>query len=75
MASTVTFFCAHCKSWAFTRPNGVDHFVNVRPMMFDDVSWFAPFIETYTSEKLPWADISARYSFEKLPSMTDYAGL
>jgi hypothetical protein len=69
------FFCAYCKSWVFTRPHGVDQFVNVRPTMFDDVSWFSPFIETYTSEKLCWAITPARHSFEKFPAMTEYAGL
>jgi hypothetical protein len=64
------YFCAHCKSWLFTRPHGVDQFINVRPTMFDDVSWFSPFIETYTSEKLSWAITSARHSFERLPAMT-----
>jgi hypothetical protein len=69
------FFCSHCKSWMFTRPHGVDQFVNVRPTMFDDVSWFAPFIETYTSAKLSWAITPARHSFEKFPAMTDYGDL
>ena len=59
----------------FTRPHGADQFVNVRPTMFDDVSWIAPFIETYTSEKLPWAATPARHSFEKFPAMADYAEL
>jgi hypothetical protein len=69
------FFCSCCKSWMFTRPHGVEQFVNVRPTQFDDVSWFVPFIETYVSEKLPWATTPARHSFEKFPAMTDYAGL
>ncbi|HYI01679.1 serine hydrolase domain-containing protein [Hyalangium sp.] len=39
----------------FTRPEGMDAFVNLRPSMLDDRSWFVPYIETYTVEKLPWA--------------------
>ncbi len=69
------FFCKHCKSWVFTRPHGVSQFVSVRATMFDDVSWFVPFVESYTSEKLPWATTPARHRFEKFPAMTDYAGL
>jgi len=69
------FFCPHCKSWVFTRPHGIDQFVNVRPTMFDDVSWYVPFIETYTSERLSWAATPARHSFEKFPAMADYARL
>lgn len=69
------FFCSHCKSWVFTEPHGVDQFVNVRPTMFDDASWFVPFIETYTCEKLPWVSTPATHSFEKFPAMTDFPKL
>jgi len=43
--------------------------------MLDDVSWFAPFIETMTSEKLPWATTPAVHSFEKWPALDAYQGL
>lgn len=69
------FFCSHCKSWVFTEPHGVDQFVNVRPTMFDDVSWFVPFIETYTCEKLPWVTTPAMHSFERFPAMAGFPGL
>lgn len=58
----------------FTRPEGFD-FVNIRATMLDDPSGFVPFIETYTSEKLPWATTPARHSFEKFPAIEDYKGL
>ena len=69
------FFCPHCMSWLFTRPEGLDEFVNVRATMFDDASDFTPYIETYTSEALPWAKTPAVHSFEKLPPMELYAEL
>lgn len=69
------FFCPHCMSWLFTRPEGMDWFVNVRATMLDDPSWFVPFVETYTSEKLPWATTPAAYSFEQFPPFEAYAGL
>ena len=62
-------------TWMFTRPEGLDSFVNLRPSMLDDHRWFAPFIETYTSEKLPWASTPAVHSFERFPEMTAYEGL
>ena len=68
-------FCPHCMTWMFTKPVGVDWFVNLRPTMLDDASWFSPFIETYTSEKLPWATTPAVHSFEKFPEFEDYEGL
>ncbi len=68
-------FCSHCLSWMFTRPAGVDAFVNVRPTMLDERSWFEPFIETCTSEKLPWASTPARHSFPGFPETSLYEPL
>lgn len=73
--ATRHFFCPHCMSWMFTRPEVTDAFVNIRPTMLDDPSWFLPFIETYTSEKLPWATTPAVHSFEKFPPFEAYEGL
>ncbi|TIU58111.1 MAG: aldehyde-activating protein, partial [Mesorhizobium sp.] len=47
--------------------------------MLDDHAWFAPFIETWTAEKLPWAATPAVHSYEALPEeyerlVTEYAG-
>lgn len=36
--ATRHYFCPHCKSWMFTRPEGIDEFVNLRPTMLDDAS-------------------------------------
>jgi hypothetical protein len=72
--TTRHFFCPHCMSWMFTRPDGFD-FVNVRATMLDDSSGFSPFIETYTSEKLPWATTPAPHKFAKFPAIEDYKRL
>jgi hypothetical protein len=76
-AELLHHFCPHCKSWMFTRLGfpGMDGFVNVRPTMFDDCAWFAPFIETMTREKFSWATTPARHSFEGFPPMEDFAKL
>lgn len=60
-------FCPHCMSWMFTRPIGMDWFVNLRPSMLDDHGWFVPFVETWTSEKLPWAQTPAPHGFATQP--------
>jgi len=73
--ATRHFFCPHCMSWLFTRPEGMDEFVNVRATMLNDAAGFAPFIETYTREKLSWASTPAIHSFETLPPMERYAEL
>ncbi|URK86542.1 GFA family protein [Rhizobium sp. RCAM05350] len=69
------YFCPHCMTWMFTRPEGMDWFVNLRPTMLDDSSGFAPFIETFTSEKLPFAATAAVHSYETFPPMEAYEGL
>ena len=60
-------YCPHCKNWMFTRPHGLDFLVNVRASMLDDHGWVAPFVETFTSEKLPWAVTGAPHSFPTMP--------
>ncbi len=53
------YHCAHCKSWMFTRPEGLD-FVNVRPTMLDEHVWFAPYVETSRAEGFAWAQTGGR---------------
>ena len=62
------FHCPHCKSWLFTRPEGMDGFVNVRATMLDDHRWFVPFVETSTANAFPWAKTGATHSFPDIPA-------
>ena len=73
--ATRHFYCAHCKSWLFTRPQGMDHIVNVRPSTLDHHGWISPFVEVWTDEKLPWVSTPASYSFAKAPSVEEYGKL
>ena len=73
--ATRHFFCRNCMSWVFTRPQAMDAFVNVRPTMLDDAKSFRPFIETYTSEMLPWARTPAVHRFEKFPPAEAFPNL
>ena len=68
-------FCPRCMTWMFTRPPGMDWFVNLRPSMLDDHGWFVPFVETWTSEKLPWAQSPARHSYGKVPGLPEFEPL
>jgi len=72
---TKHYFCPHCKSWLFTRPEGVGDFVNVRATMMEDAQSFSPFVEACTDEMLPWATTSATHSFEKFPSADEFPNL
>lgn len=69
------FFCPHCLSWVFTRPEGLDWLVNVRSTMLDDARWVVPFIEFWTSEGLPWARTPALHSFETQPDLDAFPPL
>ena len=60
-------FCPHCMSWHFTRPKGMDVFVDVRATMLDNARAFSPFIGTSTVEMLPWARTPAVHRFERFP--------
>lgn len=73
--ATRHFFCPHCMSWLFTRPEGVEGFVNVRTTMFDDPSDLEPFVETMTAEKLHWATTPATVSFERFPAPEEFGPL
>lgn len=65
-------FCAYCMTWMFTRISDFPWLVNVRPTMFDDHGWFAPFGETFTRMKLPWATTGAPRAFEEFPPMDQW---
>lgn len=68
-------FCPRCLTWMFTRPPGMDWLVNLRPSVLDDHAWFVPFVETFTTEKLPWARTPAAHSFETFPALDAYEPL
>ncbi|MCB8838234.1 GFA family protein [Aurantimonas sp. VKM B-3413] len=61
------YFCGWCMSWLFTRPEGMDDLVNIRSAMFDDAPAFPPYVETFTSESMPFVTAGAEHSFERFP--------
>lgn len=67
-------YCPHCLNWLYTRLSGAP-FINIRPTMFDVPAWSTPFIESYVTERLPWARTSARHSFAKFPEPESYGPL
>ncbi len=73
--ATRHYFCPRCKSWMFTRPEGLDDFVNLRASMLDEHAWFRPFVEFWTQEKLPWAATPAVHSFATEPELEAFSGL
>lgn len=73
--ATRHYFCGHCMSWIFTRPEGMDEFVNIRTTMLDSPPTEPPFMEVFTDEALPWAVIGAKHSFGTLPAMESFGPL
>ena len=69
------YFCPDCMSWLYTRPEGMDAFVNVRATLLADAAAYRPFMETFTTEALPWARTAAAHSFERLPEEADFPAL
>jgi len=69
------YFCGYCMSWMFTKPEGLDGFVNVRSTLLEQGRDLAPFFETWTSEKLPWVTTPAKHSYPALPELSEYEGL
>jgi hypothetical protein len=49
--------------------------VNLRSSVLDRHEWYVPFIEVFTSEKLPWATTPARHSFEAAPEAAEFEPL
>ncbi|MBL8773684.1 MAG: GFA family protein [Phenylobacterium sp.] len=72
---TQHYFCPHCMSWLYTRPEGADWLVNIRATMFDEAGDFTPFVETFTDERLPWAVTPASRSFPRFPEMAQWQEL
>jgi len=69
------YFCPSCKSWMFTRPQGLEWLINLRPTLLDDHAWYVPFIEVMTSEKLPWATTPAVHRYETAPEPAEFEPL
>lgn len=61
------YMCGWCMTWMFTRPEGMDGFVNVRSVLCDGAEWNEPFVETSKSEGLTWGSTSAVHSFDDIP--------
>ena len=69
------YFCDYCMTWMFTRPPGMDWFVNVRSSLLEQADRLPPFIETCTLEKLPWATTVAVHSYPSFPPAGDFPKL
>jgi hypothetical protein len=66
------FHCPDCKSWMFTRIEGLDWFVNLRATMLDDHGWFEPYVELWTDEGFGWAPTGAPHSYGTAPDFAEF---
>ncbi|PCI05420.1 MAG: aldehyde-activating protein [Hyphomicrobiales bacterium] len=67
-------FCAKCLNFIFTRIKGADTRVNLRASVLDDLTWFEPFVELMTEEKLSWSSVPAVHSFARFPETSEELG-
>lgn len=67
-------FCDQCKTWVLTRVVAAG-LVNVRPTLLDDARWFVPYLETYSSTKLPWVSTPAIERCDEFPDPASYPEL
>ena len=63
------WFCDWCKGWLYTQPPPEFGIVNVRSTLIDSPGDFAPFVEVWTCERLPWVTTPAVHSFAADPPM------
>jgi hypothetical protein len=68
-------FCPSCMSWLFTVPEGMDAFVNVRSALFERAGEHRPYLETYRSEGLSWAETGAPRRYETVPGDDEFGEL
>jgi hypothetical protein len=69
------FFCPHCMSWMFTRPEGMDEFVTCGPPCSTIIIGLFPSSRFGRGERLAWASTPAVHSFATQPEFEDYAKL
>ena len=68
-------FCPSCMSWLFTRPEGLDSFVNVRSALFADAAAHRPYVDMYRREALPGVDSGAVERFDTAPKEDEFGAL
>ena len=69
------YFCPHCMTWMFTRPEGMDGLVNVRLTMLEQPDRSPPFVEFHRKDGLPWATTGATHSFDTEPEDGEFPAL
>ena len=67
MGATRHFFCPSCMTWLFTRPEGMDDFINIRSTMFEDAAAHRPYMDAHRRETLPGVDTGAVERFDTVP--------
>jgi hypothetical protein len=68
-------FCGWCKSWMFSKVEGLGPFVNLRAPVLDDRSWFVPYVEMWVSTRLPGIETGAPRAYPEFPAMEEFPAL
>ena len=73
--ATRHYFCPSCLSWLFTRPEGLDAFVNVRSSLFAEPAAHRPYVDMHSREALPGVESGAAERFETVPDESAFGPL
>ncbi|WP_298838551.1 GFA family protein [uncultured Roseobacter sp.] len=74
------YFCQSCLNFIYSQIAGAEDRINLRTSVLDDATYFEPFVEVMTDEKMSWATVPVRHSYARTPAspeellalMTDY---
>lgn len=69
------FFCPECMTWMYTKVEGSEARVNIRPTLCDDAFWVAPYVEMMTRDRLAWAETCAVHSYAAFPTPAELGDL
>ena len=73
--ATRHYFCPSCMTWLFTRPEGMEDFVNIRSTMFDNVGVHRPYMEAHWRDALAGIQTGAVRRFETVPEEDQFGPL
>ncbi|MEP5759911.1 MAG: GFA family protein [Litoreibacter sp.] len=61
------YFCKSCGNFIYSQIDDADQRINLRTSILNGAASFEPFVELMTKEKIPWATVPAKHSYQQSP--------
>ncbi|WP_299149857.1 GFA family protein [uncultured Tateyamaria sp.] len=61
------YFCKSCGNFIYSQIRGSDQRINLRTSILNGAASFEPFVELMTDEKMQWAIVPTKYSYQQSP--------